>query len=53
MCFFFYVLDVILPPLSVYFQTGLSGTLLLNLALTLLGWVPGIIHALMVTGELC
>jgi uncharacterized membrane protein YqaE (UPF0057 family) len=39
------VLAVILPPLGVLIETGLSKHLLLNLLLTMLGFIPGIIHA--------
>lgn len=40
------LLSVILPPASVFKTTGFSFSLVLNLLLTLLGWVPGVIHAL-------
>ncbi len=40
------ILAVVLPPLSVYLSTGLSSALIVNILLTLLGYVPGIIHAL-------
>jgi uncharacterized membrane protein YqaE (UPF0057 family) len=30
----------------VYLTYGFSSTLVINIVLTLLGWVPGIIHAL-------
>jgi uncharacterized membrane protein YqaE (UPF0057 family) len=36
------------PPLAVGIKKGFSGTLLLNILLTLLGWLPGFIHALIV-----
>jgi uncharacterized membrane protein YqaE (UPF0057 family) len=36
----------LLPPVSIFLTYGVSVTLLINIALTLLGWVPGIIHAL-------
>lgn len=39
---------VILPPLGVFLQVGLSGHFWLNILLTLLGFIPGIIHALWV-----
>ena len=42
------ILAIILPPLAVGIETGLSGTFCLNLLLTLLGWIPGVIHALYV-----
>jgi uncharacterized membrane protein YqaE (UPF0057 family) len=42
------VLAVILPPLGVFFEVGFGKHFWLNILLTLLGWVPGIIHALYV-----
>ncbi|MEI6330448.1 MAG: YqaE/Pmp3 family membrane protein [Pseudanabaena sp. ELA645] len=39
------VLCVLLPPLGVFLAFGISSTLLINIGLTLLGWVPGVIHA--------
>lgn len=42
------VLCVLLPPLAVFMKTGVSGKLLINILLTLLAWVPGVIHALYV-----
>ncbi len=40
------ILAVILPPLGVFFEVGLTGHFWLNVLLTLLGWVPGVIHAI-------
>lgn len=40
------VLAIVLPPVSVFLTYGLSTTLVINILLTLLGWVPGIIHAI-------
>lgn len=37
---------VILPPLGVFLQVGITGQFWLNILLTLLGYIPGIIHAL-------
>jgi uncharacterized membrane protein YqaE (UPF0057 family) len=39
------ILGILLPPLGVFLAYGISSTLLINIGLTLLGWVPGIIHA--------
>lgn len=36
---------VVFPPLGVFLQVGFSGQLLLNIVLTLLGYILGIIHA--------
>jgi uncharacterized membrane protein YqaE (UPF0057 family) len=46
-----YVLAIALPPVAIFLEYGLSSTLLINIGLTLLGWVPGAIHALWVTGR--
>lgn len=40
-----YALAILLPPVGVFLTYGISTTLLLNILLTLLGWVPGSIHA--------
>lgn len=37
---------ILLPPLGVFMQVGISGQFWLNILLTILGYVPGIIHAL-------
>lgn len=37
---------ILLPPVGVFLTYGLSATLLINILLTFLGWVPGIIHAI-------
>jgi uncharacterized membrane protein YqaE (UPF0057 family) len=42
------VLAILLPPLGVFLQVGLRGQFWLNVLLTLLGYVPGIIHAVWV-----
>jgi len=39
---------ILLPPLGVFFEVGLKGHFWLSIVLTLLGYVPGIIHALYV-----
>lgn len=40
------LLAILLPPLGVFFQVGLGAQFWLNLLLTLLGYIPGIIHAI-------
>ncbi|MEO1236632.1 MAG: YqaE/Pmp3 family membrane protein [Planctomycetota bacterium] len=42
------LLAVFLPPIAVLLERGVSGSLLLNILLTLLGGIPGMIHALIV-----
>ena len=39
---------IILPPLGVFLSVGLGSAFIINVLLTLLGWLPGIIHALWV-----
>ena len=39
------ILAIILPPLGVLLQVGLGMHFWLNILLTLLGYIPGIIHA--------
>lgn len=39
---------ILLPPLGVFFEVGLKGHFWLSIVLTLLGYFPGIIHALYV-----
>jgi uncharacterized membrane protein YqaE (UPF0057 family) len=36
---------ILLPPLGVFLQAGFGGQFWLNILLTLLGYIPGIIHA--------
>ncbi|MGF1521186.1 MAG: YqaE/Pmp3 family membrane protein [Leptolyngbyaceae cyanobacterium] len=36
---------IFLPPVGVFLQVGLKPQFWLNIVLTLLGYVPGIIHA--------
>ena len=42
------ILAILLPPIAVLLERGISGSLLLNILLTLLAWLPGAIHALLV-----
>lgn len=40
------IVAIFLPPLGVFLEVGCSGAFWLNLILTFLGYIPGIIHAL-------
>ena len=40
------LLAVLLPPLGVFLQVGLGLQSWLNIVLTLLGYIPGLIHAI-------
>ncbi|TGY88868.1 YqaE/Pmp3 family membrane protein [Marinicauda algicola] len=39
------VAAILLPPLGVFLQVGLTAQFWINILLTLLGYVPGIVHA--------
>jgi uncharacterized membrane protein YqaE (UPF0057 family) len=40
-----YLLGLLLPPVGVYLVYGFSTTLVINIILTVVGWIPGSIHA--------
>lgn len=40
------ILSIFLPPIAAYMQVGATTHLWVNIVLTILGGVPGIIHAL-------
>ena len=42
------IATILLPPLGVAAKHGLGKTTLINLVLTLLGFIPGLIHGLYV-----
>jgi len=39
------ILSILLPPLGVFLEVGIGLHFWLNILLTLLGYIPGIIHA--------
>ncbi|WP_416672364.1 YqaE/Pmp3 family membrane protein [Egbenema bharatensis] len=39
------LLAILLPPVGVFLSYGVGTTLLINILLTVLGWLPGSIHA--------
>jgi uncharacterized membrane protein YqaE (UPF0057 family) len=43
------IIAILLPPLGVFLERGCGADLLINILLTILGYIPGIIHALYVT----
>lgn len=49
MSFLTIILNIFLPPLSVFMKHGLGGTFIVSVILTLIGWLPGVIHAFLVT----
>ncbi|MFQ4139019.1 YqaE/Pmp3 family membrane protein [Nodosilinea sp. PGN35] len=48
MDFFRIVVAIFLPPLGVFLQEGIGAQFWINILLTLLGYIPGIIHAVWV-----
>lgn len=42
------ILNILFPPVAVALNHGISTTLLISILLTLLGWLPGVIHAFIV-----
>ncbi|MBD2577542.1 YqaE/Pmp3 family membrane protein [Oscillatoria sp. FACHB-1406] len=45
------LLAVLVPPLGVFLTAGVSTALIINILLTLLGWLPGSIHAVWVLSK--
>ena len=45
------LLGLVLPPLGVFLTVGAGPTLLINILLTLLGWLPGSINAVWVIAK--
>ncbi|MEA5516162.1 YqaE/Pmp3 family membrane protein [Nodularia sp. UHCC 0506] len=45
------LLGLLLPPVGVFLTVGAGPTLLINILLTLLGWLPGSIHAVWVIAK--
>ena len=47
------IFAILLPPVGVFLEVGFKGHFWLNILLTLLGYIPGIIHALYVIFKHC
>ncbi|WP_372759961.1 YqaE/Pmp3 family membrane protein [Litorivivens sp.] len=45
------LIAILLPPLGVFLQVGLGKHFWLNILLTLLGYLPGIIHAVYIIAK--
>ena len=45
------IISIILPPLGVFMQVGIGKHFWLNILLTLLGYIPGIVHAIWVIAK--
>lgn len=39
------LLGLLVPPVGIFLTYGIGPTLFINIGLTLLGWIPGSIHA--------
>lgn len=45
------IVAILLPPLGVFLQVGLGKHFWINIILTLLGYIPGIVHAIWVIAK--
>jgi uncharacterized membrane protein YqaE (UPF0057 family) len=45
------ILAIVLPPIPVALRYGMSNKLIINILLTMIGWIPGVIHALYVLSK--
>lgn len=45
------LIAIFIPPLAVFLTVGIRGAFWLNILLTLLGYLPGIIHAVWVIAK--
>jgi uncharacterized membrane protein YqaE (UPF0057 family) len=42
------IIAILLPPLGVFLQVGITKHFWINVLLTILGYIPGIVHAVWV-----
>jgi len=42
------IIAILLPPLGVFLQVGFGAQFWINIVLTILGYIPGIVHAVWV-----
>jgi uncharacterized membrane protein YqaE (UPF0057 family) len=45
------ILAVVFPPLGVFLQVGLRAAFWINILLTMLGFIPGIVHAIWIIAK--
>ena len=45
------LLSIVIPPLGVFLQVGLGKDFWINVLLTLLGYFPGLIHAIYIIAK--
>lgn len=45
------IVAILLPPLGVFLQVGIGPQFWINIILTILGYIPGIVHAIWVIAK--
>jgi uncharacterized membrane protein YqaE (UPF0057 family) len=45
------LLAIVLPPVGVFLQVGIGKDFWINILLTLLGYIPGIVHAVWIIAK--
>lgn len=45
------IFSILLPPLGVFLQVGIGPQFWINILLTLLGYIPGIVHAVWIIAK--
>ena len=45
------LLAILVPPLGVFLTVGIRGSFWLNILLTILGYIPGIVHAVWIIAK--
>ena len=45
------IIAIFLPPLGVFLQVGLGKDFWINILLTLLGYLPGLVHAIWIIAK--
>jgi uncharacterized membrane protein YqaE (UPF0057 family) len=45
------IIAILLPPLGVFLQVGIGAQFWINILLTILGYFPGIIHAVYIIAK--
>ena len=45
------ILSILLPPVGVFLQVGIGFHFWLNILLTILGYVPGLVHAIWIIAK--
>ena len=45
------LLSILLPPLGMFLQVGIGAQFWINILLTLLGYIPGIVHAVYIIAK--